>query len=57
MKCPHCGVDLPITLFTAYLGSLGKGKCSERKAEACRRNGLKGGRPKKVKEGDAPKAS
>ena len=47
MQCPSCGVDIPITLFTAHLGRLSKGKTSERKKRSSRENGKLGGRPKK----------
>jgi len=46
-KCPHCDKDIPLAVFTAYLGSLSKGKTSERKKRASRENGKKGGRPRK----------
>ena len=50
MKCPHCGKDIPITLFTAHLGRLSKGKTSAAKKRASRENGKLGGRPKKGKK-------
>ncbi len=43
MNCPHCGKEFNVGLL------LGKAK-TDRKAEAARLNGRKGGRPKKVKE-------
>ena len=43
MNCPHCGKEFNVGLL------LGKAR-TERKAEASRLNGKKGGRPKKVKE-------
>ncbi len=42
MNCPHCGKEFNVGLL------LGKSK-SDRKAEAARLNGRKGGRPRKVK--------
>ncbi len=47
VQCPHCNKAIPLALFTAYLGSLSKGKTSERKKRSSRLNGLKGGRPKR----------
>ena len=35
IKCPHCGHEFPISAIK-----------SEKKAEAARKNGAKGGRPK-----------
>jgi|ETN07SMinimDraft_1059922.scaffolds.fasta_scaffold621728_2 hypothetical protein len=49
LKCPHCSKVLSLALFTAYLGSLSKGKTSERKKRSSRENGKLGGRPKKQK--------
>ena len=47
LKCPHCSKVLPLALFTAYLGSLSKGKTSDRKKRSSRENGKLGGRPKR----------
>ena len=49
MKCPTCGNAIPLKLFTAYLGSLSRGKTSKAKKKASRINGKLGGRPKKQK--------
>ena len=49
LQCPHCKRALPLTLFTGYLGSLSKGKTSEKKAKSSRENGKLGGRPPKQK--------
>jgi hypothetical protein len=49
VRCPHCNKAIPLALFTAYLGSLSKGKTSERKKRASRENGKLGGRPPKQK--------
>ena len=46
MKCPHCKRKIDDDMVSwAYHSMLGK-MTSEKKAEAARRNGLKGGRPK-----------
>ncbi len=42
MNCPHCGKEFNVGLL------LGRTK-TDRKAEAARLNGRKGGRPRKVK--------
>ena len=47
LQCPHCNKALPLALFTAYLGSLSKGKTSAAKKRASRENGKLGGRPPK----------
>ena len=49
IRCPHCNKAIPLALFTAHLGSLSKGKTSERKKKSSRENGKLGGRPKKRK--------
>ncbi len=49
LQCPYCNKAIPLALFTAHLGSLSKGKTSERKKRASRENGKLGGRPKKQK--------
>lgn len=42
MKCPECGMEINVG---ALIGSVS----TRAKAEAARRNGRKGGRPKKAK--------
>ncbi len=49
LQCPHCKKTISLALFTAHLGSLSKGKTSERKKKSSRENGKLGGRPKKQK--------
>ena len=49
IRCPHCNKAIPLALFTAHLGSLSKGKTSDRKKQSSRQNGKLGGRPKKQK--------
>jgi hypothetical protein len=49
LKCPNCQAELPLSLFTGYLGSRSRGKTSEAKKRASRLNGKKGGRPPKQK--------
>ena len=49
MKCPHCQGDIPLTLFTRYIGKLGGSKTSVVKKLSSRENGKKGGRPRKQK--------
>jgi len=39
LQCPYCNKAIPLTLFTAYLGSLSRGKTSERKKKSSRENG------------------
>jgi hypothetical protein len=51
IQCPHCNKAISLALFTAHLGSLSKGKTSERKKKASRENGQKGGRPKQKGKG------
>jgi len=46
VQCPHCHKAIPLALFAAHLGSLSKGKTSERKKKSSRENGKLGGRPK-----------
>jgi len=46
IKCPNCKHEVPISLFAAHLGGLSKGKTSEAKKRASRRNGKLGGRPR-----------
>ena len=46
LKCPHCSKELPMALFTAYIGKVGGSKTSPAKKRSSRLNGLKGGRPK-----------
>lgn len=40
--CPHCGKTIPSSVFFAKLG----GVTSPQKAEAARKNGASGGRPR-----------
>ena len=49
MKCPHCQGDIPMALFTRYIGKLGGSKTSAAKKLSSRENGKKGGRPRKQK--------
>jgi len=47
LRCPHCRKELPMALFTTFIGKIGGSKTSEAKKRSSRLNGLKGGRPKK----------
>jgi len=46
VKCPNCGKDHEVNMGE-YLSQFQ----SEKKAQASRENGKKGGRPRKLKEG------
>ena len=46
MICPHCKKKIKTNLAAVELGKIK----SEKKAQAARENGKKGGRPKKPKE-------
>lgn len=46
MNCPHCKKKIKTNLAAVALGKIK----SEKKAQAARENGKKGGRPKKIKE-------
>ena len=46
MICPHCKKKIKTNLAAVALGKIK----SEKKSEAARENGKKGGRPRKVKE-------
>jgi len=54
LKCPNCKQEIPLSLFTSYLGSRSRGKTSEAKKLSSRLNGRKGGRPKKKQEDEKP---
>jgi len=45
MKCPECGKEIDNKQISKYLRSIP----SEKRSEASRENGKKGGRPKKEK--------
>lgn len=47
MRCPHCGREIDMALMASRMGMKGGSVTSEVKAEAARRNGKRGGRPRK----------
>jgi hypothetical protein len=49
LQCPYCNQEIPLQLFTSYIGKMARGKTSEAKKLSSRLNGKKGGRPRKQK--------
>lgn len=47
MKCPACKQTVTADHFICSIGARGGSVTSDKKARAARRNGKKGGRPKK----------
>jgi len=50
LRCPHCRKELPMALFTAFIGRIGGSQTSKAKKRSSRLNGKLGGRPKEQKE-------
>lgn len=55
MQCPHCKKRINARLLAAVFAAKGGKSTSEAKAEAARKNGRLGGRPKKEADASAAK--